>query len=133
MEWSDRWEWPPRTCRRITSSAVSRRKPLKLKPSRRQLREKSRDTKGRDFDNLLLLMNLRKAAERLSRGTVFKRRLPSEFHGLSIYVSPEASFRYWLRMSQIDPMLYPIARQLFTLIPPSWSFVSTLVLFLIAS
>ncbi len=59
-------------------------------------------------------MNLRKAAERLSRGTVFKRRLPSEFHGLSIYVSPEASLRYWLRMSQIDPMLYRMVRELVT-------------------
>ncbi len=57
-------------------------------------------------------MNFRKAAEHLSRGIVFKRRLPSEFHRLPIYVSPEASLRYWLRMSKVDPMLYRMAREL---------------------
>jgi hypothetical protein len=35
-------------------------------------------------------MNFRKAAEHLSLGIVFKHRLPSEFHRLPIYVSPEA-------------------------------------------
>jgi FkbM family methyltransferase len=57
-------------------------------------------------------MNFRKAAERFSRGIVLKRRLPPEFHHLPIYVSPEASLRYWLRISQFDPMLYRMAREL---------------------
>jgi FkbM family methyltransferase len=57
-------------------------------------------------------MNFRKAAERLSRGIVLKRRLPAEFHRLPIYVSPEAGLRYWLRMSQVDPMLYRMVQEL---------------------
>jgi FkbM family methyltransferase len=57
-------------------------------------------------------MNFRNAAERLSRGIVLKRRLPSEFHRLPIYVSPEASLRYWLGMSRVDPMLYRMVREL---------------------
>ena len=57
-------------------------------------------------------MDLRKSVEHLSRGLVFKRRLPPEFHHFPIYVSPEASLRYWSRMSKVDPMLYRIAREL---------------------
>jgi len=57
-------------------------------------------------------MNFRKAAEHLSLGIVFKQRLPLEFHRLPIYVSPEASLRYWLSMSKVDPMLYRMAREL---------------------
>ena len=57
-------------------------------------------------------MNFRKAAEHLSRGIVFKLMLPSEFRRLPIYVSPEASWRYWLSMSKVDPMLYRMAREL---------------------
>jgi FkbM family methyltransferase len=57
-------------------------------------------------------MNLRKTAERLSRGVVLTRRLPTEFQRLPIYVSPEASLRYWRRMSGVDPVLYRMAREL---------------------
>lgn len=57
-------------------------------------------------------MNFRKAAERLSRGIVLKRRLPAAFHRLPIYVSPEAGLRYWLRMSRVDPMLYRMVQEL---------------------
>jgi FkbM family methyltransferase len=38
--------------------------------------------------------------------------LPSEFSRLPIYVSPEASLRYWLPMSKADPMLYRMAKEL---------------------
>ncbi len=57
-------------------------------------------------------MNLRKVIERFSRGVVFKRRLPPEFHRFPIYVSPEAGLRYWSRTSKVDPMLYRMAREL---------------------
>jgi FkbM family methyltransferase len=57
-------------------------------------------------------MNFRKAAERLSRGIVLTRRLPAAFQRLPIYVSPEASLRYWLGMSRVDAMLYRMAREL---------------------
>jgi hypothetical protein len=57
-------------------------------------------------------MDLRKSVEYLSRGLVFKRRLPPEFHHFPIYVSPEAGLRYWSRMSRVDPMLYRMAREL---------------------
>jgi FkbM family methyltransferase len=57
-------------------------------------------------------MDLRKSVEHVSRGLVFKRRLPPEFHHFPIYVSPEASLRYWSRMSKVDPMLYRMAREL---------------------
>jgi FkbM family methyltransferase len=58
------------------------------------------------------LMNFRKSVERLSRGLVFKRRLPPEFHRFPIYVSPEAGLRYWLRMSKVDLLLYRMALEL---------------------
>jgi len=40
---------------------------------------------------------LRLLLERLSRGVVLKRRLPSEFGGLALFVSPDASLKYWRR------------------------------------
>jgi FkbM family methyltransferase len=57
-------------------------------------------------------IQLRRIAERFSRGIVLKRRLPREFSGLPIYVSPEASLRYWLPMSKADGMIYRMAREL---------------------
>ena len=57
-------------------------------------------------------MNARELVEYLSRGIVLRRRLPREFGRIPIYVSPEAALRYWLRMSDVDPMLYHMAREL---------------------
>lgn len=58
-------------------------------------------------------MSLRRIAEKLSRGVVLRRRLPAAFHRLPIYVSPEAGgLRYWLRMSNVDPVLYKMAEEL---------------------
>jgi FkbM family methyltransferase len=51
-------------------------------------------------------------AERFSRGVVLRRRLPSQFHRLPIYVTPEAGLRYWSAMSQVDPLLYRMAEEL---------------------
>jgi FkbM family methyltransferase len=43
---------------------------------------------------------------------VFRRRLPSQFGRLPIYVTPEAALRYWLAMSRVDPVLYAMAEEL---------------------
>lgn len=57
-------------------------------------------------------MPIRKFAEHLSRGVVFRRRLPPPFRRLPIYVTPEAGLRYWSRMSQVDQLLYSMAEEL---------------------
>jgi FkbM family methyltransferase len=55
---------------------------------------------------------IRELAERLSRGIVLRRRLPARFGRLPLYVTPEASLRYWLSMARVDPMLYDMAAEL---------------------
>jgi FkbM family methyltransferase len=47
--------------------------------------------------------------ERLSRGLVFRRHLPSEFGRAPIMVSPDASMRYWKPFIQSD--LFDFARE----------------------
>jgi FkbM family methyltransferase len=52
---------------------------------------------------------LRTIIERLSRGVVLTRRLPRQFGGDAIYVSPDASLRHWrLNMRKIDPQLFAV-------------------------
>ncbi len=49
---------------------------------------------------------LRALAERLSRGRVLRRRLPARFGGQPLYVSPDASLRFWRPgLSRTDPEL----------------------------
>jgi FkbM family methyltransferase len=49
----------------------------------------------------------------MSRGVVLRRRLPPEFQNLPIYVSPEASLRYWRQdLAKVDPMLCDMAREM---------------------
>ncbi len=57
-------------------------------------------------------MNLRRLAERMSRGLVLRRHLPSEFNRLPIYVSPEAGLRYWRSLDKVDPSLLRMVREL---------------------
>ena len=57
-------------------------------------------------------MNIRGLAERLSRGFVLRRRLPSKFGHLPVYVTPEAGLRYWSMMSRVDPVLFNMAEEL---------------------
>jgi FkbM family methyltransferase len=58
-------------------------------------------------------MSLRGLAEHWSRGIVLRRRLPPEFSGLPIYVSPECGLRYWRwNIGKVDPMLCRMAREL---------------------
>jgi FkbM family methyltransferase len=58
------------------------------------------------------MSSIRRLAERLSRRIVLRRRLPSKFGHLPVYVTPEAALGYWLRMSRVDPMLYRMAEEL---------------------
>jgi FkbM family methyltransferase len=55
---------------------------------------------------------IRQLAEKLSRGVVLSRRLPARFNRLPLYVTPEASLRYWLSSSRFDPLLYDMAAEL---------------------
>jgi FkbM family methyltransferase len=57
-------------------------------------------------------MSVRSLAEHLSRGVVLRRRLPSKFGRLPLYVTPEAGLRYWSAMSRVDPMLYEMVEEL---------------------
>lgn len=57
-------------------------------------------------------MSLRRLAENLSRGVVLRRRLPSRFGRLPVYVTPEAGLRYWGSMSRVDSVLYSMAEEL---------------------
>jgi FkbM family methyltransferase len=57
-------------------------------------------------------MSFRGLVERMSRGVVLRRRLPSKFGRLPIYVTPEAGLRYWLAMSRVDPMLYSMVEEI---------------------
>jgi FkbM family methyltransferase len=52
---------------------------------------------------------LRTMIERLSRGVVLKRRLPKQFGGDALYVSPDARLRHWSwDMCTIDPQLFAL-------------------------
>jgi FkbM family methyltransferase len=59
-------------------------------------------------------MAIRKLIENASRGVVLRRRLPTRFGQLPIYVTPEAGLRYWTSMSKVDPLLYRMAEELVT-------------------
>jgi FkbM family methyltransferase len=59
------------------------------------------------------MVRLRRWVELLSRGVVLRRRLPGKFQNLPLYVSPEASLRYWRRnLATVDPMLFDMALEL---------------------
>jgi FkbM family methyltransferase len=54
----------------------------------------------------------RRSLELLSRHVTLTRRLPSEFGGLTIYVTPDASLKYWKRdLSKVDAWLLQMARE----------------------
>ncbi len=49
----------------------------------------------------------------MSRGVVLRRRLPRDFQKLPLYVSPEASLRYWrLNLASVDPTLFDMALEM---------------------
>jgi FkbM family methyltransferase len=50
---------------------------------------------------------IRSLAERVTRRLAFKRRLPPEFGGNCLFVSPSAGLRYFLKpMRSVDPVLF---------------------------
>ncbi|HWT01934.1 MAG TPA: FkbM family methyltransferase [Pyrinomonadaceae bacterium] len=56
---------------------------------------------------------LRTIAERISRGVTLKRKLPEEFGGLTLYVTPDSSLKYWQRdIGKVDPWLLGMAKEL---------------------
>lgn len=57
-------------------------------------------------------MNFRRAFEHFSRNVVLRRRLPARVGGARIYVSPDASLRFWRwNMEQTDPRLFDWAEE----------------------
>ena len=61
---------------------------------------------------MLLDRSLRLLAERVSRGVVLKRRLPPEFGGARLYVTPEARLNLWRHdLRKCDPALLELARE----------------------
>lgn len=57
-------------------------------------------------------MRIRTLVECLSRGLVFRRRMPRRFRCLPIYVTPEAGLRYWGAISKVDPFLFDMADEM---------------------
>ena len=58
-------------------------------------------------------MTLRSMVERLSRRLVLRRRLPARFGGHPIYVSPDASLRFWRPdIEKADPELLALCTEL---------------------
>jgi FkbM family methyltransferase len=56
---------------------------------------------------------LRGIAERISRRVVLKRRLPAKVGGNVVFVTPDASLRFWRRnLTAADPALFDIAAEL---------------------
>jgi FkbM family methyltransferase len=56
------------------------------------------------------MLSARTLLERLSRKVVLKRKLPAEFNGGALYVSPSAALRYWrYNLWKVDPTLLRVA------------------------
>jgi FkbM family methyltransferase len=77
---------------------------------------------------------LRTLLERLSRGWVLRRRLPPELGSSSIFVSPDASLRFWRRdLRQLDPLLFALATELVTHGAAVWDVGANVGLFALAA
>jgi FkbM family methyltransferase len=56
---------------------------------------------------------IRQLLKSFSRGVVLERRLPAEFGGARVFVSPESSLAYWRRdIGKVDPFLLAMVREL---------------------
>ena len=80
-------------------------------------------------------MNLRKIAERASRGIVLKRRLPAAFGHAALYVSPSiGGLRYWRHeIGKVDPTLLRSAQRLIKAGTKTWDIGANLGLFTFAA
>lgn len=66
-------------------------------------------------------MGLRSLTEKLSRGVILRRRLPREFGGFTLFVSPEGGLRYWKpTLTHIDPMIFNVVREFITSTERLW-------------
>ena len=77
---------------------------------------------------------LRRILKRFSRGVVLKRRLPKEFGGAPLFVSPEAALAYWRwDLSTVDPFLLSMVRELVRPDMTVWDIGANLGLFSFAA
>jgi FkbM family methyltransferase len=51
-------------------------------------------------------VNIRRVAEIVSRGRVIRRRLPQQFGGFPIFVTPDSALQYWLSLSRSSGLLF---------------------------
>jgi FkbM family methyltransferase len=83
---------------------------------------------------MLLERNLRLLAERFSRGVVLKRRLPREFGGARLYVTPEARLNLWRHdLRKCDPALLELAREVINPKDVIWDIGANVGLFAFAA
>lgn len=79
-------------------------------------------------------MPWRATAERLTHRLVFRRRLPSEFGKMPIYVSTEGGLKYLLRrVERLDPVLLATAQRFVTPNSMVWDIGANVGLFTFAS
>lgn len=77
---------------------------------------------------------IRSVLEQFSRGVVLKRRLPAEFGGLVLFVSPDASLKYWRRdLRKTDSGLLKSAKSLVSAGDVVWDIGANVGLFSFAS
>jgi FkbM family methyltransferase len=77
---------------------------------------------------------LRTLLKRLSRGVVLKRRLPREFSGTPVFVSPESALGFWRRdISKVDPFLLSMVRELVRPQTTAWDIGANVGLFSFAA
>jgi FkbM family methyltransferase len=77
---------------------------------------------------------LRALLERLSRGVVLRRRLPAQYGGHCMYVSPDASLRFWRRdLGRTDPWLLGLAGELASSGSNVWDIGANVGLFAMAA
>jgi FkbM family methyltransferase len=77
---------------------------------------------------------LRQLLKNLSRGVVLKRRLPPEFGGAPILVTPDSALSYWRRdLSKIDPFLLSMVQEIVSTGMTVWDIGANVGLFSFAA
>jgi len=72
----------------------------------------------------------RRLVERLSRGVVLRRSLPRRFGGARLYVTPDASLRFWRPgLGHVDPRLLALVEELVRTGDSVWDIGSNVGLF----